>query len=202
MSRSKPPTRPSSIDRARLKRPSRPFAALSLPHEVLAEWRPIHRVVQYALAIVAASDAKMRAAAVWPGEQPEDLTIVPGLTHAAEGGVAIQVVHKLRPSEAFGGPATFLDSRTTRTEFRLFTSSVYAKDGDYLTWHRTAFRMAELVEEYATAFAAARGASAEARARAAGRALSGLNASAYRAAERAIERRDANGDQLWGLLGV
>ena len=84
-----------------MKRPSRPFADFSVAEEVLAAWRPIHRTVQFALAIVAASDAQMRAASTWPGERPDELRVTPGLVFAAEGGVSIHVLHRRRPSEAF-----------------------------------------------------------------------------------------------------
>lgn len=192
--------RSSSIDRAKRKTPSRPFADFSISEEVLAAWRPIHRTVQFALAIVAASDARMRAVSIWPGEQPDELRVTPGLVFAAEGGVSIHVMHRLRPSEAFGEEAWFFDSRHRRTDFRLLGYAVVAKDGDWRTWHRTAFRMAELVEEYAAAYASAEGRTAEGRARAAGWALSGRGADSYRRWERALETRFGQADCLWALL--
>ena len=194
--------RRSSIRRAKLKRPSRPFAAFSVLEEVLVQWRPIHRTVQFALAIVAASDVRMRAASTWPGEQPDELRATPGLVFAAEGGVSIHVLHRRRPSEAFGEETWFFDSRRERTDFRLLGYAVVAKDGDWRTWHRTTFRMAELVEEYAAAFVNAKGRTAEARARAAGRALSGLSWSQYRRWERLLDDRFGDADCLWTLLGV
>ena len=166
------------------------------------EWRPIHRTVQFALAIVAASDPRMRAASTWPGEQPDELRVTPGLVLAAEGGVSIHVLHRRRPSEAFGERAIFFDDRCMRTDFRLVGSGVVAKDGDSRTWHRTTVRMAELVEEYAAAYAAATGRTAEARARAAGRALSGRSSSQYRRWERLLDDRFRLADCLWALLGV
>ncbi len=194
--------RNSSIDRARLKRPSRPFAEFSISEDVLGAWRPIHRTVQFALAIVAASDARMRAASAWPDEQPEDLRLTPGLVHAAEGGVSVHVRHRLRPSQAFGAAVISFDSRITRTEFRLLADAVVAKDGDWRTWHRTAFRMAELVEAYAAAYGLAKGRTQEARARAAGRALSDLSARAYRRWECGLETKSEWADPLWALLGA
>lgn len=196
------PTRRSSIQRAKLRRPSRPFADFSISDEALAAWRPIHRTVQFALAIVAASDTRMRALSIWPGEQPDELRVTPGLVFAAEGGVSIHVMHRLRPSEAFGEEAWFFDSRHRRTDFRLVSYGIVAKDGDWRTWHRTAFRMAELVEAYAAAYASAKGRTAEARARAAGRALSGRSASAYRRWERSLNEKFRDADCLWALLGA
>lgn len=73
-----------------------------------------------------------------------------------------------------------------------------AKDGDWRTWHRTAFRLAELVEAYASA----EGRTAKARARAAGRAPSGRNASAYRRWERSLVDKFGAADCLWALLGA
>jgi hypothetical protein len=194
--------RRSSIHRAKLKRPSRPFADFSVAEEVLAAWRPIHRTVQFALAIVAASDARMRAASTWPGERPDELRVTPGLIFAAEGGVSIHVLHRRRPSEAFGNREVYFDSLRRRTDFRLLGYAVVAKDGDWRTWHRTTFRMAELLEEFAAAFVNAKGRTAEARARAAGRALSGRSSSQYRRWERSLDDRFGDADGLWAFLGV
>lgn len=194
--------RSSSIDRARLKRPSRPFAEFSIGEEVLADWRHIHRTVQFALAIVAASDSQMRAASAWPGEQPDELRVIPGLVFAAEGGVSIHVLHRRRPSEAFGERAIFSDSLSRPTDFRLLGHAVVAKSGDWRTWHRTTFRMAELVEDYATAYVNTTGRTAEARARSAGRVLSGRSSAQYRRWERSLDARFSDADCLWALLGV
>lgn len=196
------PARRSSIQRAKLKRPSRPFADFSITEDVLAAWRPIHRTVQFALAIVAASDARMRVLSAWPGEEPDELRVTPGLVFAAEGGVSIHVLHRVRPSEAFGQEAWFFDSRRRRTDFRLVGGRIVAKDGDWRTWHRTAFRMAELVEDFAGAYASAKGRTAEARARAAGRAVSGRSASAYRRWERSLDDKFGDADCLWAFLGA
>lgn len=194
--------RPSSIGRARCRTASRPFAAFAVPEEVLEAWGPAHRTVQFALAIVAATDARMRSASIWPSEQPAELRMTPGLVFAAEGGVAIHVIHRLRPSQAFGEGASWFDHRATHTDFRLIPFRVVAKDGDWRTWHRTAFRMAELVEEYAAAYASAEGRTAEERARVAGRALSGRDARSYRRLERALETRFGSADCLTSLLGA
>lgn len=196
------PARRSSIDRAKCKRPTRPYASMSVSEVVLAAWRPIHRTIQLALAIVAASDARMRALSTWAGEQPDQIRLTPGLVFAAEGGVSIRVMHRLRPSEASGEEAWFFDSRLRRTDFRLLGHAVVSKDGDWRTWHRTAHRMAELVEEFAAAYVTAKGRTAEERARAAGRALSGRDARSYRRWERVLEVRFGRADCLWALLGV
>ena len=141
----------------------------------------------------------MRALAAWPGDRDAELSVLPGLPLASEGGVTIRVAHGHHRSEAFPG-SYFLDSARSQTEFRLLSYGAISKSGDDETWHATTFRMAELVDAYAVAFMRAPGRDDRAKARAAGRALSGRDAARYRRWERMLERNFPGADPLRAML--